>query len=614
MEKLTPFKLCCLQNFPFIENDIQALDNYGIMCILIKQVELLTGRVIKLDDYITNLDLQDEVNKKLDEMAKSGELQEIITQYLQVAGLLSFDNIDDLKNSDKLINGSFANTLGYHTINDGGNAIYKIRTITNDDVIDNMFLLKLKDENLVAELIYDSINVKKLGAYGDNIHDDTQIFNKIFNIENSNIFIPKGKYLITSTLKMKKNIQIKGTVNSIITTNNTSIDLLYVNRYCSIDNLKFELPKGYNANVISIGFKTLDISHNLYNNADIHINNIKFLFDLDINDLNNKTGNCFKITADSTESNIIYDGTGFWGIYIDNIFVKGACNSVINQYTSSADNWINSCYYNNFNIDSAPLYGFLGVKNVDNPDLNFYDGELIYFNNWSMQCGKSKNMFYFSGGRKYVYNAMPWDWIYAVDNTYKPFAILYRDLSSYSKLIFVDRQLYNQYDHSQIINKPDNINFYEYINLKYSNWENDNNTLARKYYIGKWKTITKNAVQNLLANQENEVNFEVDGTDNGNVGLLKSDNGIKIGDSISGILVNVKLNVNVEGNIYLRIYKNSEQISDKIFQNGALYISDTNLIDVTKNDIIKIKVYVENNGIITQYGEIYNYLKIMPLF
>ena len=50
-----------------------------------------------------------------------------------------------------------------------------------------------------------SINIKKLGAVGDGVHDDTEAFKKA--VENTNsgaIYIPEGKYKITDILKIKK--------------------------------------------------------------------------------------------------------------------------------------------------------------------------------------------------------------------------------------------------------------------------------------------------------------------------------------------------------------------------------------------------------------------------
>lgn len=97
---LTPFKRCVLQNFPFIEADFDALTNYGLLCKIVEylnkviasqnevqtNVETLNNAFIDLknyvDNYFDNLDVQDEINNKLDAMVEDGTLAEIIGDYL----------------------------------------------------------------------------------------------------------------------------------------------------------------------------------------------------------------------------------------------------------------------------------------------------------------------------------------------------------------------------------------------------------------------------------------------------------------------------------------------------------------------------------------------------
>lgn len=104
--------------------------------------------------YLDNLDVQTEINNKLDEMANSGELTEIIAQYLQLAGLLCFNTLNELKNATNIIAGSFAKTFGKNRYNDGLGEFYKIRNITNDDIIDEINIIKINNsDTLIAELI-----------------------------------------------------------------------------------------------------------------------------------------------------------------------------------------------------------------------------------------------------------------------------------------------------------------------------------------------------------------------------------------------------------------------------------------------------------------------------
>lgn len=87
MKKLTPFCCYVLNNFPLIEQWFDGLTNYEIMCKLAGYVKELadnqnelSDEVQKLIEWTETLDLQDEVDNKLDEMALDGTLAEIINQ------------------------------------------------------------------------------------------------------------------------------------------------------------------------------------------------------------------------------------------------------------------------------------------------------------------------------------------------------------------------------------------------------------------------------------------------------------------------------------------------------------------------------------------------------
>ena len=97
---LPPFKWYVLSNFPFIEADFDAITNYQLLCKIVEylnmviasqnnvgeQVELLTNAFNNLKDYVDTyfeeLDLQEEVNIKLDEMAENGTLTNLIKAYV----------------------------------------------------------------------------------------------------------------------------------------------------------------------------------------------------------------------------------------------------------------------------------------------------------------------------------------------------------------------------------------------------------------------------------------------------------------------------------------------------------------------------------------------------
>ena len=100
---LPPFKGMVLQNFPFIEEDFDAITNYQLLCKVVEYLknvianELIIEENITnlynsftelknyVDNYFTNLDVQEEINNKLDEMVEDGTLEEIIKKYFYLS-------------------------------------------------------------------------------------------------------------------------------------------------------------------------------------------------------------------------------------------------------------------------------------------------------------------------------------------------------------------------------------------------------------------------------------------------------------------------------------------------------------------------------------------------
>ena len=164
--KLTPFKMQVLQSFPFIDEDFDAITNYELLCKVVDYLNKTVDNVNLLEsdfkelydyvhDYFNNLDVQEEINNKLDDMAESGQLADIIAQYLGLAGVLGFNTLNDLKNATNIVDGSICKTLGNTTYNDGYGAFYKIRTMTSSDVVDGVNIVALNISNtLIAEKIF----------------------------------------------------------------------------------------------------------------------------------------------------------------------------------------------------------------------------------------------------------------------------------------------------------------------------------------------------------------------------------------------------------------------------------------------------------------------------
>ena len=245
-KKVTFLCMQQLTNFPYIEEDFDALTNYELLSKVVEYLNKVIANentqndsIIDLynsfndlknyvDNYFENLDVQDEINNKLDEMLEDGVLEQIIEQFLQLTSLICFDNVASMKVSPNLANGSYAKTLGYSNINDGGSALYKVRTITNDDVIDEKLLIALSDNNLVAELINNKINNVKV--FNDDI---------ITAIKNSEVlYLNNTTYNINVNATITKtNIHIIG--NGATINSSSNVTYIYNLNNAIIENVNF---------------------------------------------------------------------------------------------------------------------------------------------------------------------------------------------------------------------------------------------------------------------------------------------------------------------------------------------------------------------------------------
>ena len=163
-------------------------------------------------DYFENLDVQEEINNKLDQMAEDGTLQEIITTYIQANVAWTFDTVADMKSATNLINGSYAQTLGYNTINDGGGALYYI----TDSVESNEIQEELGD-GLYATLTNvhteGYIDLRWLGADSTGVTGCADIVKSALLYSNNHYLKPikvVGKFYIEKAISLVGSIAMFG--------------------------------------------------------------------------------------------------------------------------------------------------------------------------------------------------------------------------------------------------------------------------------------------------------------------------------------------------------------------------------------------------------------------
>lgn len=182
-KNLTPFKWFVLENFPFLEADFDALTEWQLFCkigkeinkiinsqnVVGKQMEEVTNNMISLqefvENYFDNLDIQEEVNTKLNEMAESGELAEIISQYLELSGIFSYNNLEEMLSATNLTNNSKTIIFGKDDFTDGGYKEFVIKDNTQLEV-DNKYVYELQNGKyaiLVNKSIFrNEVNYKRL--------------------------------------------------------------------------------------------------------------------------------------------------------------------------------------------------------------------------------------------------------------------------------------------------------------------------------------------------------------------------------------------------------------------------------------------------------------------
>lgn len=160
------------------------LDRYSVELFIKDYIDSLITIIGDLDD-LTTAEKSSIVNA----------INELVTDINNITTTINIDTVSTMK-ATELTEDSFCRTAGYHSVNDGGGAFYHITSTAPAGHYETL------DNGLYAELIYDNcINVKQMGAYGDDVHDDTSIIQAAidYSVTSHNIvFIPVGVYLVSA--------------------------------------------------------------------------------------------------------------------------------------------------------------------------------------------------------------------------------------------------------------------------------------------------------------------------------------------------------------------------------------------------------------------------------
>lgn len=191
--------LCGLLNYlkntiiPTVNNNADAVSELQNLYVQLKDY---------VDNYFTNLDVQNEINNKLDNMVESGQLQEIISVYLNSKAIYGYNTVNDMIEANNLIDGSHAKTYGYYNLFDGGGANYLISDTPSDDVL----TIQLNNgKYAILEIEKPIIKAKKVGIHCDKVNDDTLKLQEVINYCKDKNYILKlnGYAYVTDTIDTK---------------------------------------------------------------------------------------------------------------------------------------------------------------------------------------------------------------------------------------------------------------------------------------------------------------------------------------------------------------------------------------------------------------------------
>lgn len=370
--------LCGLLNY--LKNTIIPTVNNNADAVAELQ-ELFTKLQNFVNNYFDNLDVQEEINNKLDQMVEDGTFENILSNYSNITRIYNTHQ-DLINDTNALVNNMKVKTLGYYEINDGGGAEYYIT-----DTLDRTRYQE-KVNNLYAELIIkdNTINIKQLGAKGNGVDDDSGYFRNILG-KVENIFVPKGDYLFINTVNLSKyNVNIKGingrysnasNVNksTIISQNDYAFKCEWPNN-CNFEGLNFS-GYGLNSPVASIISNCNFIGNiGIYNGRGIYVENCNFrqiekgiqkIVDSTI--INNNFSSCSTYCIDMNDSNdnriennrfewsniALYMINSLFNIIIGNIFDRQTLYAI--QADTSPNNILES---NNFERNlECHIYGKL---------------------------------------------------------------------------------------------------------------------------------------------------------------------------------------------------------------------------------------------------------------
>lgn len=280
----------------------------------------------------------------------------------------TYNNVAEMKVDNSLEDGMFVETAGYYEANDGGGAAYKIRTKTNEDVIDESTIIALYDNSLVAELIINNkyINAEVFGLKDndstfDNMNKLKSIINGILKNKDITILFKNSTYYFSSCITIQQNALLEG--------NNTTFMFTNIDKSTIFDTVDDQTEKVFKFKGINIEYNSkLSGENETFTESNlIRLFNIKNGLIENCNFNNNITGNVINnlLIRDNSKNikinNCIFT-ENIGNLVGGNIWIWNYSNNIIKNIE------ITNCIFNsNTKDETLACYGTNGngtIKNV----------------------------------------------------------------------------------------------------------------------------------------------------------------------------------------------------------------------------------------------------------
>lgn len=259
--------------YPAINNNAEALAELQSLYIQLKDY---------VENYFENLDVQNEINNKLDTMAQDGTLAQIINEQVfqdlssnidTLNTILNINTIDELKNNENLKPNIYINVLGYKSRNDGFGSFYYIReTLAGDIETETSLLLK---NNLTAIKLKNYGGTTSRKPFGirnnavvQNINN-TGIDAQVIAADNENILATyENRDHVTSYKEFRTiapNTYVITEVDETSVTVNSDLKDIFIGSIVDLyENTNFNLYQKYSGFVKDIQGRKIIVSHWYY--------------------------------------------------------------------------------------------------------------------------------------------------------------------------------------------------------------------------------------------------------------------------------------------------------------------------------------------------------------